>query len=149
MNVCFREDPPSSEKLKDVEISGEAAGVPVPVRFVESAVCPPGIKRERADPLYHLPSKKSKTEGDEKTSIVLEKRMKMEVWRQEVCLGVLKIGPMRRHQRVVFGRAPNADIRLEHASISRQHAKFEINETGHVLLTDLESGTKFVICLFL
>jgi pSer/pThr/pTyr-binding forkhead associated (FHA) protein len=59
-------------------------------------------------------------------------------------VGELVLGPMTRHQRVIFGRAPSCSVVLEHLSVSRQHAALTVDETGAVLVTDLGAahGTK-------
>ncbi|GBF91494.1 MAP kinase phosphatase [Raphidocelis subcapitata] len=57
-------------------------------------------------------------------------------------VGQLVLGPVGLHQRVVFGRAPPpaADVALEHASASRQHAALTVDAAGAVSLTDLGSS---------
>ena len=45
-----------------------------------------------------------------------------QVSKPEGPVGELRLGPMQRNQRVVFGRIPSCDVVMEHLSISRQHA---------------------------
>ena len=142
-HTCSENSDVPEEIEEQVKISDQAAGIAVPITFTEMEGREKGgSKRERTDPLFLLPSKKPKMEETKEGSSHGESGLEMEVWRQDTCLGVLAIGPLRRHQRCVFGRAPNADVRLEHASISRQHAKIEVDETGHILITDLASGKR-------
>ena len=144
-HACSENDDVPEEIEEQVKISDQAAGIAVPITFTEmEGKEKAGSKRERSDPLFLLPAKKPKTEEKKEGESQGESEVEMEVWRQDACLGVLAIGPLRRHQRCVFGRAPNADVRLEHASISRQHAKIDIDETGHMLITDLGSGKRYM-----
>lgn len=64
----------------------------------------------------------------------------LEVNKPDGAVGHLVIGPMRMHQRCIFGRAPSCDVVLEHLSISRQHASLAVDGTGTVMVTDLQSG---------
>jgi hypothetical protein len=64
----------------------------------------------------------------------------MEVSKPEGRIGELVVGPMRVHQRVIFGRLPSSDIVVEHGSLSRQHAALSVEGTGILMLADLQSG---------
>ena len=59
---------------------------------------------------------------------------------QEGDVGELRLGPMARDQRAVFGRIPSCDVVLEHLSVSRQHAVVTVDATGCAFVTDLQSG---------
>ena len=59
---------------------------------------------------------------------------------QEGDVGELRLGPMARDQRAVFGRIPSCDVVLEHLSVSRQHAVVTVDATGCTFVTDLQSG---------
>jgi len=45
-----------------------------------------------------------------------------QVSKPEGPVGELRLGPMQKNQRVVFGRVPSCDVVMEHLSVSRQHA---------------------------
>jgi DNA-binding NtrC family response regulator len=51
--------------------------------------------------------------------------------------------PLDRHRSVVVGRAPSATVRVEHSTLSRHHARFELRD-AQVWVEDLGStnGTK-------
>ena len=55
-------------------------------------------------------------------------------------VGTLELPDLRPHQRCTFGRGPEADVKLEHASLSRLHADLALSLDGVVTLTDLASG---------
>ncbi len=57
-------------------------------------------------------------------------------------LGWLLLGPLDSSQRAVLGRDPGADVRLEHGSVSRQHAAVSVERGGGALITDLGSGAR-------
>lgn len=124
------------EEEEEVKISDEAAGKAVPVIFEDASSTQAGFKRiNEKEELDHDPKR-------QKTAI--SRTLEIEVWKEDKRIGNLRIGPLSRHQRCVFGRAPEVDVLLEHASISRHHAKLELDNSGHVLITDLGSG-KFSI----
>ena len=64
----------------------------------------------------------------------------LSVSKPEGPVGRVVLGPLRFHQRVVFGRMPGCDVVLEHLSISRQHAQLTLDAGGGVFITDLKSG---------
>eukprot|EP00210_Caulerpa_lentillifera_P000657 g634.t1 len=119
---------------EEVQIDEEATGIPVPV-------------------VFESPSSSGKRSGDKDELVKESKRQKtgvlrtleIEVWKEDKQIGDLQIGPFGRHQRCVFGRAPGVDVLLEHASISRQHAKLEVDSSGSINLTDLGSGMNPVV----
>ena len=55
-------------------------------------------------------------------------------------VGTMAIPTLKRHQRCVFGRGADCDVKLEHASISRHHAELTVDASGAVFLCDLGSG---------
>jgi FHA domain len=55
-------------------------------------------------------------------------------------VGHLALPELRPHQRCTFGRGADADVKLEHASLSRLHAELAVNLDGVLTLTDLSSG---------
>lgn len=66
--------------------------------------------------------------------------MTLSVSKPEGDMGELRLGPMKQHQRVIFGRVPSCDVVLEHLSVSRQHAMVSMDATGCMTVTDLGSG---------
>jgi two-component system, NtrC family, response regulator AtoC len=55
-----------------------------------------------------------------------------------VCAGVISTYPLEPGQRLLMGRAKHAHIRVDHASVSREHAALSVGE--HVTLEDLGSA---------
>ncbi|GMH33326.1 hypothetical protein BSKO_01160 [Bryopsis sp. KO-2023] len=64
----------------------------------------------------------------------------LEVSKGGKLVGNLEIGALGKHQRCIFGRAPGCDVKLEHLSISRQHAQLEASGNGVLSIMDLGSG---------
>ena len=75
----------------------------------------------------------------------------LSVSKPEGPVGRVVLGPLRFHQRVVFGRMPGCDVVLEHLSISRQHAQLTLDAGGGVFITDLKSDVRVCVggCLHL
>jgi dual specificity MAP kinase phosphatase len=55
-------------------------------------------------------------------------------------LGQLKVEGLTRRNACIFGRHPQCDVHLEHASISRHHAKLMLDSAGSLIITDMGSG---------
>lgn len=56
-------------------------------------------------------------------------------------LGKLFVEGLTKRNACVFGRHPHlCDVVMEHASISRQHARLTLDSAGFLLITDLHSG---------
>jgi pSer/pThr/pTyr-binding forkhead associated (FHA) protein len=71
--------------------------------------------------------------------------MKVQVSKQGQPVDVLTVPCLRPYQRCIFGRGPDADVKLEHASLSRAHAHLAVDRNGVVTLSDLGSGTSTAI----
>src|SRR5262245_57499879 len=58
--------------------------------------------------------------------------------------GIAVTAPLPARGRLVLGRSPDAGVRIDHPSVSREHAAVEVTEGGVVLLSDLGSknGTR-------
>jgi hypothetical protein len=70
----------------------------------------------------------------------LQVLLKVQVSKQGQPVDVLTIPSLRPYQRCIFGRGPDADVKLEHASLSRAHAQLSVDRDGAVTLLDLGSG---------
>jgi len=68
------------------------------------------------------------------TAIVLD------VMKDGKTLNKLEIPELKRNQRCVFGRAPACDVKLDHLSISRQHAQLTRDDSGALFITDLSTS---------
>lgn len=74
----------------------------------------------------------------------LRATLEVEISKDGRAAGTLTIPELRPYQRCVFGRGPDADVKLQHASLSRAHAELAVDRDGVVTLCDLGSGVPFV-----
>uniref|UniRef100_A0A061S0J9 protein-tyrosine-phosphatase n=2 Tax=Tetraselmis sp. GSL018 TaxID=582737 RepID=A0A061S0J9_9CHLO len=64
----------------------------------------------------------------------------LEVLKDGQCISTIEVPALRRNQRCMFGRAPTCDIKLEHLSVSRQHAQLTRDDAGMLFITDLSTS---------
>lgn len=70
----------------------------------------------------------------------LSKRFTIDVLKEGSVVGTVKVECLQPGQRVVFGRAADCEVVLEHPSSSRQHAQLSVDVTGTLVLADLGSA---------
>lgn len=135
-------DPPvvdeSYGQMVDTTVAADAAGKRLEVRVLgrdysaqrDDATAG---KRPRRDP------EEEPLEG-KRSAQVRDAALAVDIVKDGKVVGALEMPVLSRHQRCVFGRAPNCDVKLEHASISRQHAQLTVDAGGSVFLADMGSA---------
>lgn len=101
-------------------------------------------KRDRSDtgssPQRPGDAQRPRTAGGDTIRVHLD----VEIQKGGQAVGTLELPALKPHQRCVFGRGDTADVKVEHASISRAHAELSVSSRGVVTLVDLASGAPSV-----
>ena len=69
----------------------------------------------------------------------MQATLEVDIQKDGTSVSTLELPKLKPHQRCVFGRGDTADVKLEHASLSRHHAQLAVSLDGRVTLTDLGS----------
>lgn len=93
-------------------------------------------KRPRSDDDSNVARRAGSSAGKSSLRASLE----VDISKSGRSVGLLELPDLKPHQRCTFGRGPEADVKLEHASLSRLHADLAVSLDGVVTLTDLGSG---------